>query len=111
MYTAEQGVWVAIERGTARRVTQTVAAERVPSPIAAGDGWAVDLDLSDPAAAHVVVTDAAGAVLGDQPVPNWTPLEANEQRTATVVVDPVTGTSTITVGTGAGHDAALVPPR
>ncbi len=112
VYTAEQGVWVAIERGTARQVTQTVAAERVPSPLAAGDGWAVDLDLSDPAAAHVIVTDAAGAVLSDQAVPNWTPLEDGEQRDATVVVDPVTRTSTITVdtGTGSGDGAMLFLP-
>jgi len=43
VYTAEQGVWVAIERGSARQTTQTVGAERVPSPLAAGDGWTVDL--------------------------------------------------------------------
>jgi hypothetical protein len=110
VYTAEQGVWFAVERGSARQVTRTVTAARVPSPLAVGDGWAVDLDLSDPAAAHVVVTDPAGAVVSDQPVPNWTPLGESERRDATVVVDPVTGTSTITVGTGSGHDAMLFLP-
>ncbi len=112
VYTAEQGVWVAVERGSARQVTQTVTADRVPTPLAAGDGWAVDLDLSDPAIAHVIVTDGSGAVISDQPVPNWTPLEEDEERDVTVIVDPVTNTSTITIDTRRrrrrGH---AVPPR
>ncbi len=110
VYTAEQGVWVAIERGSARQMTQTVGAERVPSPLAAGDGWTVDLDVSDPAAAHVVVTDDAGAVVSDQTVPGWVPLQEGEQRDVTVIVDPVTNTSTITVDTGSGDDAMLFLP-
>jgi hypothetical protein len=110
VYTAEQGVWVAIERGSARQMTQTVGAERVPSPLAAGDGWTVDLDVSDPAAAHVVVTDDAGAVVSDQTVPGWVPLQEGEQRDVTVIVDPVTNTSTITVDTGSGDDALLFLP-
>ena len=110
VYTAEQGVWVAIERGSARQATQTVAAERVPAPLAAGDGWAVDLDLSDPATAHAIVTDDGGVVLSDQTVPDWAPLQEGEQRDVTVIVDPVTNTATITVETGAGDDAMLFLP-
>ena len=109
VYTAEQGVWVAIERGSARQMTQTVGAERVPSPLAAGDGWTVDLDVSDPAAAHVVVTDDAGAVVSDQTVPGWVPLQEGEQRDVTVIVDPVTNTSTITVDTGGGEAMLFLP--
>ena len=52
VYTAEQGVWVAIERDP-HGSDPDRDAERVPTPLAAGDGWTVDLDLSDPAAAHV----------------------------------------------------------
>ena len=112
VYTAEQGVWVAVERGSARQVTQTVTADRIPTPLAAGDGWAVDLDLSDPAAAHVIVTDGNGVVTSDQPVPNWTPLDEGEERDVTVVVDPVTNTSTITIGTGRRpRRRDVVPPR
>ncbi len=110
VYTAEQGVWVAIERGGARQVTQTITADRIPTPLAGADTWTVDLDLSDPAAAQVIVTDGAGTVVSDQPVPGWTPLGDGEEREVTVIVDPVTGTSTITVELRDGRNIMLFLP-
>ncbi len=91
VYTAEQGAWVTVDRTAARELVTTITADRVPSPLAAGATWAVDLDLSDPAAAHVVVTDAAGVVVSDQVVADWSPLDDGESVDATVVADPVTG--------------------
>ena len=98
VYTAEQGAWVAVERSGARQVTRTVTADRVPSPLASGATWAVDLDLSDPAAAHVVVSDAGGVAVSDQPVADWRPLADGDATDATIVADPVTGEYTITIG-------------
>ena len=95
VYMAEQGHWLALDRGGTRRASGTIDA---PAVLAAGSGWTLELVESDGVTALRVV-DATGAVTFEQPVDVATPTDYE------VVLDGVSREYTARVG-----DAVVLLP-
>ncbi len=95
VYMAEQGHWLALDRGGTRRASGTIDA---PAVLAAGSGWTLELVESDGVTALRVV-DSTGAVTFDQPVDVATPTDYE------VVLDGVSREYTARVG-----DAVVLLP-
>ena len=83
VYMAEQGHWLAIERGGARRATGTIERSDVAVELAAGSGWTLELVESD-GVTVVRVLDSTGAVTSEQSVDLTMPADYE------VVLDDVT---------------------
>ena len=83
VYMAEQGHWLAIDRGGSRRATGTVEQLDGAALLAAGSGWVLELVESDGVTVLRVV-DSAGAMTFEQSVDAATPTDFE------VVLDNVT---------------------
>jgi hypothetical protein len=64
-YSAEQGVWVPIERGATRRLDGMIDSSGGSQILARGDAWRV---LYDPSAGRITVVDDLGLVMFEQAV-------------------------------------------
>ncbi len=83
VYMAEQGHWLAIDRGGTRRASGTIEQLDGSVVLAAGSGWTLELVESDGVTA-LRVLDSTGAVTFEQPVEVATPTDYE------VVLDNVT---------------------
>ena len=83
VYMAEQGHWLAIDRGGTRRATGTIEQLDGAVVLAAGSGWVLELVESD-GVTMLRVLDSAGSMTFEQPVDATTPTDYE------VVLDNVT---------------------
>ena len=83
VYMAEQGHWLAIDRGGTRRATGTIEQSDGAVVLATGSGWVLELAESD-GVTVLRVLDSAGATTFEQPVDATTPTDYE------VVLDNVT---------------------
>jgi hypothetical protein len=93
VYMAEQGHWLAIDRGGSRRATGTVEQLDGAALLAAGSGWVLELVESDGVTVLRVV-DSAGAMTFEQSVDAATPTDYE------VVLDNVTREYRARIGDG-----------
>lgn len=91
VYMAEQGHWLAIDRGGTRRASGVIEPLDDDVVLAAGSGWTLELAQSDGGAVLMVV-DAAGQVTFEQPV------EVTAPATYEVVLDNVSREFSARVG-------------
>lgn len=113
IYTAEQGVWVGLERDGSRRRVGTVEPDRAPGVLARGEHWRLEYERAGPDGASVsVYEDGADRIDGSGDPVFATVIEGIDGRRPVpfeVVADPVSEEYYVRIGETIGGTVVLLP--